>query len=479
MSSDSSPLATAPALFILIPTCLALHFSDMQSLLLVVFLSFLVSAGILAFAVAGSADFNVFLVSTVVLLLAVFCSAVSAYRVYRRVDVPNIFLGTVKVHGVRTWGAKRVALADAETGHRYLMEFKEDTDVVDGMVMTIRAKVSPFSKPDSKRDFNAERYWRSRGAEATLKAWKADVTAQSRGIYPLRDWIKRGAENLPQRMRGYILASFLGVRDEELENAHRIAGTVHLLAISGFHVGLIFALGWLVTKGMPGKFYALSLIVWFYVFLAGASASAVRAALMLQVALLGRIIGRPSSTLNTICVAGLAMLLWNPWIFWDIGWRLSVVAVLTLVSIGKQLKNTYLRACLGSLGVWFATAPIIAWNFDGVPVVGIITNIFALPFFSVMLPFGIAFSIPALAGFSWGWNLALLPEAFFKLWELFSYFCVKLFPWQVTYSHTLGVVGLWSLGGLICAASSFSRMKAAFISTFLTVLVFLPDLMAL
>lgn len=476
MSSEASPLATAPALFILIPTCFALHFSDRQSVLLIVLLSFLVSAGLLAFAVAGPFDSSLLLVSVIVLFFAICCALVSVYRVHRKVNVASVFLGTVTVHGVREWGTKRVALADAENGHRYLIEFKKNADVVDGMVMRIRARVSPFSPPNGERDFNAERYWKSRGAVATLRAWKTVVTAQNEGLYPLRKWIKRGAENLPKRLRGYILASFLGVRDPELEKEHRVAGTVHLLAISGFHVGLVFALVWLVTKSMPGKFYIISFIVWFYVVLAGASVSAVRAALMLQVALWGRIIGRPSSALNTVCVAGLAMLLWNPWIFWDVGWRLSVVAVLTLISIGKHFKGIYSRAFLGSLGVWLATAPIIAWNFDAVPLAGIITNIFALPFFGVMLPLGIAFSIPTFLGFSWGWNVALLPEAIFVLWEVISYFCVRLIPWQVTYSHVLGIVSLWGLIGLMCFASSFSRIQATMIATFLTALAFLVEL---
>jgi hypothetical protein len=54
---------------------------------------------------------------------------------------------------------------------------------------------------------------------------------------------------------------------------------------------------------------------------------------MVQVILAGQALGRPAKPVNSVSVAACALLLWNPWQFWDLGWRLSVVAALTLAAL--------------------------------------------------------------------------------------------------------------------------------------------------
>ena len=123
-----------------------------------------------------------------------------------------------------------------------------------------------------------------------------------------------------------MLALTVGVRDKELTALHRSAGTVHLLAVSGFHVGIIVSFFSLFFRRGKLKLLPLSLLMWFYIVLAGLPPGGIRAALMVQIYLLGLWAGKPSSSFNSVSTAGIILLLFNPWTFYDVGWRLSMLA---------------------------------------------------------------------------------------------------------------------------------------------------------
>ncbi|MBC7257386.1 MAG: ComEC/Rec2 family competence protein, partial [Chloroflexi bacterium] len=104
---------------------------------------------------------------------------------------------------------------------------------------------------------------------------------------------------LPPRLRGYMSAALLGVRDPELEERHRRWGTVHLLAVSGFHVGLIAVVFRKIFRNVPLAPAWVSACIWFYTLMTGAAPSALRAALMIEAMILAGWIGRPQSPVHS------------------------------------------------------------------------------------------------------------------------------------------------------------------------------------
>jgi len=219
-----------------------------------------------------------------------------------------------------------------------------------------------------------------------------------------RDEIRSRAEaglarGMPAReaalARGFVLGE-----DEEVDEAtvedFRRSGLAHLLAVSGQNVALlaILAMPLLAALGMPLKtrlVWVLGLIV-VYVPLAGAGPSIVRAAVMGGVTVLATLAGRRSSRLYALAVAALVTLAIDPRIAADVGWQLSFAAVLGILAlarplraaIGARLGRGRLRGALAegaalSIAATLATAPLIAFHFEGISTTTLLANLLALP----------------------------------------------------------------------------------------------------
>jgi competence protein ComEC len=180
------------------------------------------------------------------------------------------------------------------------------------------------------------------------------------------------------------------------------AGVAHLLAISGLHVGLIAwlvftAVGlalrrwrWLVERtstrrvaALVGLLGTVGFCLW-----TGASASAVRATIMVGAYLGGLVLGRPSNAANALGVAGVGILVVDPMSLYDVGFLLSFVAVGALLVIpalpparsrGQWLGRVVAASAIASAVATVATAPITAGAFGYVSLAAPLTNIVAVP----------------------------------------------------------------------------------------------------
>ena len=148
-------------------------------------------------------------------------------------------------------------------------------------------------------------------------------------------------ENLDHRRAGLAAAVLLGER-ERLEHDRTEAfvetGTIHLLAISGLHVGILVSvfgfglrLGW-VSRGL-GLLLIAGLTV-FYALLTDARPPVMRAALLVVILCLALYSGRRQLGFNTLATAGLLVLAWNPSNLFRVGAQLSFLAVGTLICFG-------------------------------------------------------------------------------------------------------------------------------------------------
>ena len=177
----------------------------------------------------------------------------------------------------------------------------------------------------------------------------------------------------------------------ELREAYSRSGFSHLLAVSGLHTGIVFALvnlllGWLplLRRGHLLRNVAVVAAVWCFVAAAGFPPSAVRAAVMctlLQTALAS---ASEYVAMNALAAAAFGMLLWNPAWIGDISFSLSFLAVAGILVWGVPLcrrlrgRNRVVRlvgeAYLIGLAATLATAPLVAHTFSLVPLVGVLVN---------------------------------------------------------------------------------------------------------
>lgn len=184
--------------------------------------------------------------------------------------------------------------------------------------------------------------------------------------------------------------------DEEIKKAYSSSGAMHVLAVSGLHVGIIYIvlssiLGFL-RKRKSGRIINTVLIIlflWGYAFITGLSPSVMRAATMFTFVVVGKALNRNSSIYNTLAASAFLLIIINPYIITEIGFQLSYLAVIGIVFFQPKIyklfyfKNYILDKIWAlmsvSIAAQIATTPISLLYFHQFPNYFLLTNIIVVP----------------------------------------------------------------------------------------------------
>ena len=215
-----------------------------------------------------------------------------------------------------------------------------------------------------------------------------------------------------------LLIGYTQDLDKDLVQAYSNTGVVHIIAISGMHLGLIYVLLlWLFNKipfikrsGVTKVVLILSCL-WLFALLTGGSASILRAAVMFSCIVTGQNFGKRSSIYNSLAASAFLLLCYNPYFLWDVGFQLSYLAVAGIVIFQKPvyhlfyIKNKWLdkiwQLTTVSLAAQILTFPVCLYYFHQFPTLFLFTNILLVPFSSLILfveIFLVAFSWVPFAG---------------------------------------------------------------------------------
>ncbi len=166
-------------------------------------------------------------------------------------------------------------------------------------------------------------------------------------------------------------ALILGFKDElneDLKTAYANTGAMHVLAVSGLHVGMVwgilaFLLGWIRWRHPAWKWIKTFIILvslWLFALITGASPSVLRAAAMFSFLIVGTSLGRTVNTYNTLAASAFCLLLYDPFLIKTIGFQLSYLAVIGIVYFQpKVYRLWYIKSKLGN-SIWKLTAVAIA-----------------------------------------------------------------------------------------------------------------------
>lgn len=215
-------------------------------------------------------------------------------------------------------------------------------------------------------------------------------------------------------LTGVILGLKGGISGETLQ-AFSDSGVIHVLAVSGLHVGLIYGFLYRVfTAFAVSKIFSFvfgSLVIFFYSFMAGLSPSVIRAAIMVCVVMLGKIVGRNSDSINSLCLAAFILLLLNPLNVFTISFQLSFSAALGIILFYGIFKNRlgFLPEFISSSLAVIISAQLLVWPFTAfyfhkVSIIGFFTNLLVVPMVGFVLISGFAggllgLFIPSLGAF--------------------------------------------------------------------------------
>lgn len=199
--------------------------------------------------------------------------------------------------------------------------------------------------------------------------------------------------------------------DKDLIRDYTNTGVVHVIAISGMHLALVFfMLEWIWKITGIGRKKILSgllsiLLLWFFSFLTGGSPSVLRSAIMFSLVITGRIINRDGSVFNSLTASALLLVFYDPFLLWDAGFILSHLAVLGLISLQKplcalvEIRNKWLGKVWEMMMVTTAaqifTLPFCLYYFHQFPNYFLISNLVIIPLSTIILFGGILLIIMA------------------------------------------------------------------------------------
>lgn len=220
------------------------------------------------------------------------------------------------------------------------------------------------------------------------------------------DFVSRKIRRVAGGEAGELLAAMVTGDRTAYSDSLRLklnrAGVGHLAAVSGLHVSVIAAAVMLVLRRAHAPRWLAALltevcVVGFIVF-SGLRASAIRAGIMLSVAVLGSVVRRRADTLNTISICAILMTALNPYAAADSSLILSLAGVFGAGVLSKGvvrefgLRSRVAKALIVSACASFATAPFAAIWFDELSMISPITNLFAIPLCSAALVLAMAFA---------------------------------------------------------------------------------------
>lgn len=338
--------------------------------------------------------------------------------------------------------------------------------------ITVAGSLRVPEGPANPGEFNQAAYLRSRGIELMMTVNRAssfqiirhdDLTWLEHLVLPVRRAARQFCDHHVGGEEGDILrALLLGEReyiDAETRDAFAYTGTVHVLAVSGFNVGMIALALFVLVSWIGSRWWQFLLFVpmlALYTIVAGGEASIVRATVMASAFMLARAAGRIARPLNTLGAAALAILVIAPGQLFDIGFQLSFASVAGIIMLYVPAwewmcnrvpfirKHAPVRWTAGMLLLSFCaqlfTLPLVLHHFGFLSFISLLANLPVIPLTSVALGAGAA---GTCVGLLWeglaGWfGGAVHASLVVAVW------CVRWgagISWGATETGTVGVAG--------------------------------------
>src|SRR5690554_7689202 len=232
-----------------------------------------------------------------------------------------------------------------------------NSDLKEGSVILFQPDIQPIKNKNNPGEFNAEQYWKIKGIStiAFTTDENIEVLGQAKTFNSFwtnsRNYLANIVEQyIDEENQGLVIALSLGDKSNlsmEKRDHFANAGAMHVLAVSGMHVGILLWFIELIFKSF--KFlrkrnlyiYFALISLWCFAFLTGMSASVVRAVMMFSIMGFGQLMGKKFFGLQAIFASALLLLIFNPLILFDIGFQLSYLAVIGISLFYRPIVNVF------------------------------------------------------------------------------------------------------------------------------------------
>ncbi len=316
-------------------------------------------------------------------------------------------------------------------------------DVKYGDVIVFNSKIEAFEEPKNPDEFSYKLYQSFHNIyhRTFLKPGSWRLLQHNQGnffmglVYQARDYLLSIITRYVKGKNEFAVASaiMLGYNDYltgDITQAYASSGALHVLSVSGLHVGIMFFMLNILFKPMDSgsrkvkiaKALIIILLIWGYACLTGLSPSVLRSAMMFSMIQMGKVLFRNVNTYNVIFGSAFILLLFNPFIITEVGFRLSYLAVIGIIYLQPQIyalisfKNKILdqgwMIIAVSLAAQIATFPLSLLYFHQFPNLFLISNLVVIPASNLILFVGTGLlavgQIPYLNDWvGWGFDMLL------------------------------------------------------------------------
>ena len=290
-----------------------------------------------------------------------------------------------------------------------------------GTMIIARARLSPYPPTLNPRQFDYGAYQRGRGIlyQVYLEngSWSAAGRAGNDGLRIRSIRLRRRLINKLESVisgrgrRAILHALLLGYRgemDPEIKQNFIRSGTMHILAVSGLHVGILYLLPALLLRRLkpwPAARIPAGILVfaglWMYAFLTGLSSSVVRAVCMCCIHGLAGMSGRKATPIHVLSLAAFIMIVARPAAVFEAGFQLSFTAVagiilfyrrfLALFPLPGRFGRRVSQMLSVSLAAQLSTAPLSVYYFNQFATASFLANLVVIPLATLILYAGLFF----------------------------------------------------------------------------------------
>lgn len=359
------------------------------------------------------------------------------YKIENTAFGTNIYLKGVEVeNGERSVSVKRI-----------FVNTEKIPNVKIGNIIKVRGKLRQFEKAANKGNFDSRKYYLSLGfygkiEAGTIEVINSDYSGIRQGLYELRMEIierleklcsdNKGIFSIINNKNGIIGAIILGDKidlDSDIKELYSVSGIAHILAISGLHISFI---GMAIYRLLRRRFRflfsaAVSIpVVLSFGIMSGFGISTIRAIIMFILKIIGEVLGRKYDAITAISLAGLVLLVQNPFVVCNSGFQMSfgaIIAIVLILPIVEEILNTdnkIIKVLSANFTISLVMNPILAWNYYELPTFSFLLNIVVVPLMSVVIVSSIVGIFCSCIMFGFG-KAVIFPGC--GILELYTFLC--------------------------------------------------------
>lgn len=365
-------------------------------------------------------EYGVF-VNVVIASLAWFSNYFSSFTEVKYSETPQIYIATLLEEPQLSSNRLTVVvqLIDGEMTSKALLVVIKDSltrwkNMNTGDLVLFKALLKVPEKPRNPASFDESEYLRRKGIHlkaiinlSQLKIIQKGSFSLTRVAGKIRDYLielftRAGVEEQRLAVLVALTLGQKGMLDFDTRNNFGGAGAMHVLAVSGLHVGIIYfvfdmLIGLFFKKKKKNwrKSVFVIVLLWFYAFVTGFSPSVNRATTMFSLVSLGAAFSQKSQTYNTISITAFALLYLNANVLYDIGFQLSFAAVIGIVYFQPIIKPFYKTENFVMKWIWelivvsisaqIGTLPLSLYYFGQFPVYFLLANLIVIPLTTLLL----------------------------------------------------------------------------------------------